>query len=54
MDEVKNIAERLNYHAQDIGTELDDQKKLFTQVNKEMDSTNEKMKGVLDKLGKLL
>ena len=43
LDEVKNIAERLKFHAEDINVELEDQNKMFKQANTEMDKTQEKM-----------
>jgi hypothetical protein len=44
----------LNYHAQDIGVEIDKQTKLAAKINVEMDKTQEKMNFAMKKLSALL
>ena len=54
LDEISTIAKNLHHHAEDIGTELNKQNKLFKKVNTEMETTQEKLDVVSAKLGKLL
>ena len=54
LDEISTIAKNLHHHAEDIGTELNKQNKLFKKVNTEMETTQEKLDVVSAKMGKLL
>ena len=54
LDEITDIAKRLNYHAQDINVEINKQTKLTVKINSEMDKTQEKMNFAMKKLSALL